>query len=720
MYNNFEQNNYSNLMFNQILTMTIIPLFTSFFTTIISSLLTDIKNLLEKIFNYFWNEYTKKNIIQFDTYIGNELNTDILPLIWYINKTKSITKGNLILFEEIINSKQNDSINMLLYPLNEQKITSNINNPNSNPYQNQNNNLNSDNNSDVNFTYFKINDTNNTFYYGINSNKICIMSYKSNIQQLGNFILEIKNQYVTCKRNDDKIITKEKEIFIDLYENQNNAQKSKVINKKVIPLIWYLNKNQLITKGILLDKSDQNLKNIYKRDIRDFESLIAMENNMTGAMENNIPIKTIDFNKNINDDNDMIIMPFVDQDNGNEINEKNTGSSNPHNFYQQDQQKNKQFKNILSLNSDKKIEIDKNIFCSFTWKKFKSDSYPYTEFITEYIVVSSNKYSILELSNYLDDKSVQYFEYLNSKKVINFLYNYVSDKTAESQKFVRVYLDKTQTFEHLFFEQKDEIMNEIKNFSNVDYFKRFGMKRKIGWLFVGPVGCGKTAIVTAIANELNRSIKNIPISLVKTNGDFESAFGELNYSNQTINSNTVVTVFDEIDSAFNINLIKHKNISDKNDEKKQNDQQSFIIINTSDNNKNINKIKNSVSSDDILNIGIILSKLDGNENQDGEVTIATCNDLSNLDPALYRNGRLKLIELKYAGQKEISQMIEKYCKITLNQNQKNKIRNDCQIQTLTIKQIIANCLLSKKFHMLSDDVDNLINQINDVKLNTVS
>ena len=102
--------------------------------------------------------------------------------------------------------------------------------------------------------------------------------------------------------------------------------------------------------------------------------------------------------------------------------------------------------------------------------------------------------------------------------------------------------------------------------------------------------------------------------------------------------------------------------------------------------KMIKKYPNSIQSKisdmnkyDNLNIGIVLSKLDGNENHEGSVIIATCNDISKLVPALYINGILELIELNYVGQEEISQIIKKYCEIVLDNEEKNKIRNDSKI-----------------------------------------
>jgi hypothetical protein len=66
------------------------------------------------------------------------------------------------------------------------------------------------------------------------------------------------------------------------------------------------------------------------------------------------------------------------------------------------------------------------------------------------------------------------------------------------------------------------------------------------------------------------------------------------------------------------------------------------------------------------------------------------------------------------GQNEISQMLNKYCEIEITIEQKNKIRNDCLIQTLNIKTLIAKYLLEKNYSICSDDIDNIINLINNL------
>ena len=59
-------------------------------------------------------------------------------------------------------------------------------------------------------------------------------------------------------------------------------------------------------------------------------------------------------------------------------------------------------------------------------------------------------------------------------------------------------------------------------------------------------------------------------------------------------------------------------------------------------------------------------------------------------------------------------MIEKYCKIVLEPDQKNIIRNDCVVQTLNIKHLIAKYLLDKNFSFDKNNIDEIIGLINNL------
>ncbi len=718
-WNNYNSNINSSMLYSQVLTMTIIPLITTIFTTIFSSFVADTKKMLIFIVNYLVNKNDNKKCIIFELYKDEQINKEIIPLIWYINKTKSIKEGNLLSLEEINDNEKDlkNKVNIILLP----KILSNLSsglssgsssgsgsglnyssgsnyssNSSSNNYSDQTNS----NNSNQTYDFILIKDFEKKYYYGINKNSFCLMSYSSNINELGEYILKIKNEYELFKSELDKNIIKEKKIYIELYNNSNSnyGNLKSNINQKILPLIWYMNKKKLIEQGILinLDEPNKGPTRIDPLAMQSFmQNTISYSNNSHSQDKLDKP-----------SDLDTIVMPFIED---NKENEMKTNNSNKEN----DTLKQKSNKNVTE---DKLIEIDKHIFCNFTFKKTKSDPYTSRYDKTEYVMISSKKYTINELNSYLEGINEQYKQFIESKNKIQHLYSYVSG--IPTNKFTKSLLDSTQTFDHLFFEKKNEIITDIKNFSNIEYYKKFGMKRKLGYLFYGPPGCGKTALVTAITNELGRSLKNIPISLVKTNNDLEQAFGEFSYDNQIIKYDNIVITFDEIDSANNIHNL-NKNIENGLEDKKEhtNNNTPIIIINNEKNKDDNNfekNLSNTVSKNDKLNIGILLSKIDGNEEQDGLVIIATCNNIDNLDPALYRNGRLKLVKLVYAGSNEIALMIEKYCEVNLSLEQINKIRNDRIIQTLNIKHLIANYLLNKNFVILENDIDIIINKINEL------
>lgn len=693
----------STMMYNQVLTMTIIPLITTLFTTFSTLIINNINKLIKLILDYYNQKISNKKYIEFDLYFNNnpnEYNMDAIHLIWYINKTNSVKGGKLISFIKLKNNENGENVDILLCPAHAQddKTSNNINNINNNrsmQYANMqldnNNNIKENDNNNQDFRYIKINDERGIFYYGINNNKISIMSYEASINNIGEYIFDIMTKYEEHKSIIIGNIITEKQIFIELYVdikiNGFSSNLPTELNVKAIPIIWYLNKKKIITKGLLAKKDSINNNNS------------RLDYYMPPQQQ--MPDK---FNSKKEDNQEIIIIPIIEKNNinNNTSNDKNKDQTND---------KKSQNNNDNNNNKQEKFEIDKDIFCQLVLLSKKGQ---YGETNKEHIIISSEKYSINELSDYLEGIEKQYNEYMSERVKNKYLYSYISTKSIN--KFSKINLDKTQTFEHLFFDKKKEILNDIKNFTNIDYYNKFSFKRKLGYLFCGPPGSGKTALVTAITNELKRSLKSIPISLIDTNSEFEEAYNNTTFDGVTIQSDEIVITFDEIDSALESqNLTKNlSNNNDKtdsnNDKKEQNSNQTIIINNKGENNEEsclkLNK------RDDMLNIGIILSKIDGNESQDGTVIIATCNDKSKLDPALYRNGRLKLIELNYAGSNEIKEMIEKYCEKTLSQNQIEKIRNDKIIQTLNIKHVIAKYLLEKNFDIDDDDVNEITDNIN--------
>jgi len=166
----------------------------------------------------------------------------------------------------------------------------------------------------------------------------------------------------------------------------------------------------------------------------------------------------------------------------------------------------------------------------------------------------------------------------------------------------------------------------------------------------------------------------------------------------------------------NDKIIENNHDSDfesDNDSKDNNVFNPTIVINNGNDKKDNNDtqiIKNDTI--DEFNVGILLSMLDGNIDQNELVIIATTNDISKLDPAIYRDGRLKLIKIDYVGKIEIVQMIEHYYDIKLTDNQKELICDNKTVPSLTVKNVCLQFVNDDSF-----DINILIDKINDLYIN---
>jgi hypothetical protein len=289
------------------------------------------------------------------------------------------------------------------------------------------------------------------------------------------------------------------------------------------------------------------------------------------------------------------------------------------------------------------------------------------------------------------------------------------------------HVDKSQTFDNLFFEHKHKIMSLCDKLNDANYFKVRGLKRKLTALFIGSSGTGKTATVVALANYLKRVVIYVPIIRIENDGEIEKILYTNTYNGYIIPNHKKIFLFDEIDS-FDSNLSLKKigtdadyliygmqmpqmtprSITKNNiivtDQKQLNGRPDFEKLLKESDKEEEPKRK--------FNIGTFLNLLDGTHDQDGMIIIATANNLNRLDPGLYRTGRLTKILFEYMGRNEIAEMIEKYYSVTLSQYQKEMIRNDRIIQNLVLKNTCIEYLESNSELNSELNIDGLIQQLN--------
>ncbi len=270
-----------------------------------------------------------------------------------------------------------------------------------------------------------------------------------------------------------------------------------------------------------------------------------------------------------------------------------------------------------------------------------------------------------------------------------------------------------KTFDCLHFSNKDKLIKNLDRLKNLAYYKRNGLTRKAGFLLYGPPGCGKTGSVIASAIHTKRHIIEVPMSRIKKNSDIEELFNLTKIGNVDFTKEDIIILFDEIDQ---IGIPIQKRESEKNQEnEKKKEKNKENNEETNEENKLTTVLKEymkidtcKVLQDDSVNLGILLSRLDGIGNYDGLIIMATTNCKDELSPALYRDGRLNPMMYDYACKEDIIKIIEQFYEIELSQEQIEKLpdRDNKISHSSIIKNIQDN----------EDDIENLIKILEEKKL----
>ena len=308
--------------------------------------------------------------------------------------------------------------------------------------------------------------------------------------------------------------------------------------------------------------------------------------------------------------------------------------------------------------------------------------------------VDSDKNMNKLLSIYSKMKS-EYLDYKRKDREDPKQYIYTFDSKEEDCVYFHRYpIEETKRFSHLFFEGKDEFVNEMNTFqdSKEEYHSRGKSYRKI-ILAYGEPGCGKTSLLMCLLDHMKCSKKLFKKQVIHLKLD------QLNRKNlmdilfqETIHVSNLASgkikipfdrriyVIEEIDGyeMTHCRSIKN-NLPDNNKLKKIMKTNRTQISNTEDeeereNLKEISKIlketmlMNPKEKDTKLQIQDLLEGLDGIPSmQNGEIIFMTTNHIDKIDPALKREGRVNhLMEFKRYTPVQVEQYLEYYFKTPLN------------------------------------------------------
>jgi hypothetical protein len=163
-------------------------------------------------------------------------------------------------------------------------------------------------------------------------------------------------------------------------------------------------------------------------------------------------------------------------------------------------------------------------------------------------------------------------------------------------------LNSSKTFDRLFFRQKRTLLRVLTSFKGNSMFPpRLGMENKLGILLQGAPGTGKTAVVAAIANFLNRCPVLVDIQSVRTKHALNHLFSR--------DRKKYLFVFEEFDCASCVGT-RRGSPGDS----------SLIAFLREERQKVLSSMSETAEArtepgakdkDDALNLGYLLQKLDG-------------------------------------------------------------------------------------------------------------
>lgn len=363
---------------------------------------------------------------------------------------------------------------------------------------------------------------------------------------------------------------------------------------------------------------------------------------------------------------------------------------------------------MFVVSQRKNFKLSDKISCKVTFNDENIESGNKTVSKVEVITIHiySNKLSLVELQNFIDDITNKYLENIyNCRWNKLFIYSLEGANENNERRSLRSIwnecnFNSTRTFENLFFDDKDKLIEKINFFkNNKNWYETEGHPYTLGIGLHGPPGTGKTSVIKCIANMLKRHLIVIPLDKVKTQNEFTQYFFESKYnhnnSENSIMFDKKIIVLDDIDCMSDIIHDREKKklgspIQDfKADDISNKDLMKALVKGmqqNDDGDRGPFKMIDTNKGDDKITLSFLLNVIDGIRETPGRILIITSNYYSKIDKALKRPGRIDYtLEMKNASNKTICEMYKHYYKKEIP---KNFIRTVLQENKLSPAKIV--------------------------------
>lgn len=298
------------------------------------------------------------------------------------------------------------------------------------------------------------------------------------------------------------------------------------------------------------------------------------------------------------------------------------------------------------------------------------------------ILIYSYKYSCKDLFDYLDQITDDYErkqKELNNKHKYILAYDGIGNADeGGGVKWTKERFRSNKRFDNMFFEGKEDVIRQIRDFINGrEIYRKIGKPYHLGIVLYGEPGCGKTSFINALANELGRSIKEINFSKLKTVEDLERSITCSEYNSINMDYENTIITFEDIDCATNI--VKSRKLIDEENEKKttesaeedideghEKDIKNMVkafkkLSNKKENNHDWINFDTVDKKDNAITLSNLLNILDGSREMPGRIIVITTNRIDWIDSALLREGRIDIrVEMKKIGHELMWKMYENF------------------------------------------------------------